>query len=259
MLVACGDDSNVEPWTAPPGVTDAGDGEGDAGDAATVSYSRDVEPIFQQKCVICHHQGGIIEDLSHPFDPKTGIVNRPNGWREDHGSPYELLVKPGDADASFLIYKVATDPAIFDEETNGGPMPGAVPNVTADELATIRKWIEDGAKNDSFFTDQVAAILGSAITLGRRAGKCTFCHYPGSSTGLNILAVFDSKVGLVGVDSLLSSKPRVAAGDPDGSFLIEKLQPNPSAGAQMPLNYPRLTEAQVDILRRWIDQGAKDN
>jgi hypothetical protein len=41
--------------------------------------------------------------------------------------------------------------------------------------------------------------------------------------------------------------------------LIEKLRPNPTVGAQMPLNYPRLSDTEVDTLRRWIDEGAKNN
>jgi hypothetical protein len=32
-----------------------------------------------------------------------------------------------------------------------------------------------------------------------------------------------------------------------------------SAGAPMPLNYERLSDADVDILRKWIAQGALDD
>lgn len=235
--------------------------EPDMPDASThVSYARDVQPIFA-RCVICHHEGGIVDlDLTHPFDPEHGVVGRKNSWAEVHESPFELVVKPGDPDASFLIYKVEQNPEEFDPANNGDPMPMQVPRVTEGELADIRQWIRDGAKDDAFFSDKVATVLGSEITLGRKRGKCTLCHYPGSSTGLDILAVFDASKGLVGAKSLFSKKLRVAPGAPDDSFLVEKLeQAQPSGGQQMPLHYERLSQDDVDTLQAWIEQGAKDD
>lgn len=227
-----------------------------------MSYAKDVRPIFAN-CVICHRKGGtIVPDLTNPFDSERGLINRPNEWAVQHDSKYETLVKPGDPDESFLIYKVSSDPdpQKFDSTNNGSPMPLQVPRVTAAELADIKKWITDGAKNDSFFTDKVAPIFGTTITQGSKTGKCTFCHYPGSSTGLNVLDAFSNETGLVGADSVGSTKLRVAPGSPDDSFLVEKIEEaKPSVGDQMPLHYPRLTSGQVDKLRRWIEQGAKDN
>jgi hypothetical protein len=265
LQLACGDDSD----DAPAGTDAGGDdgGRGGAGGAAggdagrRVSYARDVKPILQQRCVICHHPGGVVGyDLVDPFDPEHGIVGRANSWQEAHDSPYALLVKPGAPDESFLIYKVAHDPQDFDPENNGGPMPAVIPRATDEELANIKRWITDGAQNDMFFTEKVAPIFGTAITLGSRIGKCTLCHYPNSPTGLNILAPFDSAVGLVGADSVLSTKPRVMPGSPADSFLIEKLEAKAfGAGAPMPLNYERLSDEDVDILRKWIAQGALDD
>jgi hypothetical protein len=258
--MACGSDSD-DPPTGKDAGDDASAGAAGSGAGRPVSYARDVKPIFQQRCVICHHPGGVIGyDLVDPFDPEHGIVGRTNSWQEAHGSQYALLVKPGDPDESFLIYKVAQDPQDFNSETNGGPMPAAIPHATDEELANIKLWITDGAQNDMFFTEKVAPIFGTAITLGSRMGKCTLCHYPDSPTGLNILAPFDSSVGLVGADSLLSTKPRVMPGSPADSFLIDKLEATEaSAGAPMPLNYERLSNEDVDILRKWIAQGALDD
>ena len=253
LVVACAEGYTSEPDAAPPSAPDA---------SRSVSYAKDVRPIFA-RCVICHHPGGIVDlDLTNPFHPEHGIVERKNSWAEVHDSPYELVVKPGDPDASFLIYKVAhdPDPEKFDVTNNGDPMPMHIPRVTESELSDIEQWIRDGAKNDAFFTDKVASVLGSEITLGRKRGKCTLCHSPGSSTGLDILAVFDADKGLVGAKSLLSKNLRVAPGAPEDSFLVEKLaQAQPSGGQQMPLHYERLSEDEVDTLRAWIEQGAKDD
>jgi hypothetical protein len=42
--------------------------------------------------------------------------------------------------------------------------------------------------------------------------------------------------------------------------LVEKIEAAmPSAGAAMPLHYERLNTTEVEILRRWIAQGALDD
>lgn len=235
----------------------------DASTSKTVRYAKDVKPIFATYCVMCHFSGSIIDiDLMNPFDPEHGIIDRVNGWATQHASPYAVIVKPGSPDESFLIYKVAADPnpETFDIVNNGSPMPLQIPRATSAELESIQQWITAGARNDAFFTEKVAPIFGTAITQSSRSGKCTFCHYPDSPTGLNVLDVFNATTGMVDVDSVLSEKKRVAPGAPENSFLVEKLESEmPNAGAQMPLHYPRLTSAEVETLRTWIELGAKDD
>jgi len=238
--------------------------EDDAGDDAgtsPVSFARDLQPLFNQRCVYCHYTGSGL-DLSMPFDPDEGLIGLKNGWYVEHDSPYEYVVVPGDPDNSFLVYKVGAsrDPVEFDVANNGEPMPYHIPYLTADELMRVRQWVADGANNDAFFMEQVAPIFGTEITLGRKRGKCTLCHYPGSPTGMSVLDVFDPEMGLVGVDANLSSKPRVDPGNPDNSFLVEKLEEaSPSAGARMPLHPQVFSEAEVETLRTWIADGAHDN
>lgn len=236
------------------------DANPDPNPGTTVSFARDVQPIFT-RCLYCHYTGSGF-DLSHPFDPVEGLIGKTNGWHDGHDSPLELLVEPGHPELSFLVYKVSADPdpVAFDTTNNGNPMPFQIPRLTAEELMRVRQWITDGAKNDDFFTKQVASIFGTELSLGRKGGRCTLCHYPGSPTGMSVLDVFDPTTGLVGVNAVLSSKPRVDPGNPDNSFLVEKLeQANPSAGAQMPLHPPRLNDTEVAKLRTWIANGAHDD
>ncbi|GAB4515694.1 MAG: hypothetical protein Tsb0020_34340 [Haliangiales bacterium] len=242
-----------------------GDDPADSGpDAApaTVSYAADIAPIFLARCIACHNNDSAIGyDLRmDPFDPQTGMFEQINSWTADHDSPLESIVVPGSPDESFLMFKLATDPAQIDPDNNGDAMPFEMPRVTAEELADIKTWITDGANDDAFFQDRVAPIFGTDKTLGRRRGKCTFCHYPGNSTGLDVLAVFDTETGLVGADSLVSDKPRVDPGNPDNSFLVEKIeQESPSVGQQMPLRYPRLSAEELTLVRTWIAEGARNN
>jgi hypothetical protein len=245
--------------TAPAGPGGEFEDVPDAG--ATVSFSRDVQPIFASRCAICHYRGSpVVPDLNDPLDPEFGVRNFENTWFPGHDSDYEYIVRPGEPDESFLIYKVATDPSIFDTANNGSPMPLAIEPLTAAELSAVRQWVSDGAEDDAFFQESVAPIFGTEPGLGRKAGKCTYCHYDGSPTGMSVIDVFDPLTGLKNAPSLLSSKLRVAPGAPDDSFLIEKLEEEtPSSGGRMPLHYPRLSAQERYILITWIAEGARDN
>jgi hypothetical protein len=68
--------------------------------------------------------------------------------------------------------------------------------------------------------------------------------------------VIRSLVGVPAIDS--SSKLRVKVGDPDHSFIVQKLEGHlaPSEGASMPLGRSLLPQSEVDVLRAWIAQGA---
>lgn len=56
------------------------------------------------------------------------------------------------------------------------------------------------------------------------------------------------------------AKNIIVPGDGANSYLILKLLPNPPKGAQMPIfSKKKLPNEEVDLFKRWIDQGAKDN
>jgi hypothetical protein len=54
------------------------------------------------------------------------------------------------------------------------------------------------------------------------------------------------------VPSLLRVKP----GDPDSSYIIQKLEGRAAVGAQMPLGQAPLPQSTIDIIRQWISEGA---
>jgi hypothetical protein len=50
----------------------------------------------------------------------------------------------------------------------------------------------------------------------------------------------------------------VLPGDPANSFLYEKIsQARPSVGKRMPAQGGALPQADIDKIRRWIEQGAQ--
>lgn len=103
-------------------------------------------------------------------------------------------------------------------------------------------------------------IFENGDSSGRVA--CTQCHNPAGRVfnGIDLTGA-TAYASLVGVAS--RQKPdtlRVAAGDPDNSYLIQKLEGVPGiVGLRMPRNGPPLTEGQILIIRRWIAQGARND
>jgi hypothetical protein len=88
----------------------------------------------------------------------------------------------------------------------------------------------------------------------------TGCHFgAGAPQGLRLDEV-NSYGLLVGVASMEDPAVlRVAAGDPNNSYLIQKLEGTASSGAQMPLNAPALEQSVIDVIRQWITDGAIDD
>jgi hypothetical protein len=92
---------------------------------------------------------------------------------------------------------------------------------------------------------------------------CTTCHVSNNPTvaaGLNLTGT-GAYTALVNAPS--SRNPgaiRVVPGDPDGSYLVQKIEGAPGiVGERMPQRGPFLTPGQIAIIRRWIEQGAANN
>jgi hypothetical protein len=86
---------------------------------------------------------------------------------------------------------------------------------------------------------------------------CTKCHIGGSAPeGLRLDAANSYNL-LVGVPSTeVPSLFRVNAGDPDSSYIIQKLEGHASVGAQMPFGGPYLSTTTIGFIRQWISNGA---
>jgi len=56
------------------------------------------------------------------------------------------------------------------------------------------------------------------------------------------------------------TKNMIIPGNGNESYLIKKLLPNPPKGKQMPIfSKKKLDEDEIETIKKWIDQGAKDN
>jgi len=83
------------------------------------------------------------------------------------------------------------------------------------------------------------------------------CHTgAGAPFGLQLDPGF-SYGNLVNVPSPRDSNLiRVVPGDPDASFLIQKLDGTQTLGERMPAGGPYLTTATINVIRKWIQDGA---
>ena len=89
---------------------------------------------------------------------------------------------------------------------------------------------------------------------------CSGCHTGGgaslpSSMGLTSATV--SRASLVSVASVeVGTLLRVAPGNADNSYLIQKLEGTQTSGARMPFGGTPLDTATIAVIRQWIDAGA---
>lgn len=110
----------------------------------TVSFSREIQPIFDTHCIRCHVTGGFANNSGIPLRLIEGVSHGLLVSRSSVQNPNWLLVKPEDPDNSLLYQKItqATPPV-------GRQMPwDAATIVTPDEIDLIRRWIEEGARNN---------------------------------------------------------------------------------------------------------------
>lgn len=90
---------------------------------------------------------------------------------------------------------------------------------------------------------------------------CAACHTgPTSGTlpaGMDLTSAATSFTSLVGVASIeVPSLERVTAGNPDASYIVQKIEGTAASGARMPFGQPPLSQSTIDAIRLWITNGA---
>lgn len=100
-----------------------------------VSYAQDVQPILEKNCLSCHQAGGTGYEASG-----LSMVSYDDLMKGTNAGP---MVIGGDVEGSNLLVLMEgrADPSIS--------MPhGAMDPVPSMDIATIKKWIAQGAKNN---------------------------------------------------------------------------------------------------------------
>ena len=118
-------------------------------------------------------------------------------------------------------------------DENGQPLSGGGTAALAPTLASIQA---------NVFTPRCAVPGchgGATVQYGLRLD-------PGYSAG-NLIGVASPR------DAALI---RVIPGNPNGSFLVQKLEGTQTLGDQMPQFGPYLPQSTIDVIRQWIQDGA---
>ncbi len=83
-------------------------------------------------------------------------------------------------------------------------------------------------------------------------GNCSSCHGSSGNVSLTSYSALMNSVGNNYGSNL------VVAGNADESGLVDKIEPNPDHGSRMPIG-GTLTNSEIQTIRRWINEGAKNN
>lgn len=117
------------------------------GGAEEATYSGDVWPLIQSRCIACHDAAGqeyynsnvLFTDAASTYDVLTnGNVS------EDTVGGFTKYVVAGDSANSSLYDKVANDPP----NSGGNVMPGSGMMLSDSDIEIIGSWIDAGALNN---------------------------------------------------------------------------------------------------------------
>jgi mono/diheme cytochrome c family protein len=96
--------------------------------AEKVDFVREVQPLFARHCLNCH--GDKKQEAAFRLDHKPSALK---------GGDFGVAIVPGKADESRLIHAVlGTNPKL--------KMPRKGPSLAADEIALLKRWINEGAE-----------------------------------------------------------------------------------------------------------------
>jgi hypothetical protein len=108
------------------------------GSSDLVSFSAQIQPIFNSRCVACHSDAGAFRDFELRLgegQAHASLVNQPSELRDDMPR-----VTPGDPERSFLFEKI-----VEQVPSEGARMPMGGSPLLAEDIALIESWIEQGA------------------------------------------------------------------------------------------------------------------
>lgn len=121
----------------------------------------------------------------------------------------------------------------------------------------------DGLPGGDFRVEFAIERLAFAPTLAAIQSKvfdpiCSECHAGTNATLGMRLEPGLSHAQIVGVASVeVPALQRIAPGDPEASYLVQKIEGRAAVGARMPLGRAPLAQTVITAIRAWVADGAK--
>jgi mono/diheme cytochrome c family protein len=221
-----------------------------------IEFDRDIKPILQSSCVSCHgtetHQGQL------RLDSEAAIL--------DGGVSGKVII-PGNSQESLLVMRLLG--------AGGAPrMPMSGEPLSTEKIALIRAWIDEG----SFTTASVSSDIPSgtsATTHDLPPSAQSPAPHPNATGGSVVFAtqirpifaarcypchgldVQQNGLRLDSLQAILTGSTNgkvVIPGDSQKSHLVRRLLG--LERPQMPYGAPPLSAEQIELVRKWVDEGA---
>lgn len=209
---------------------------------APLDFARDLEPLLKQQCVLCHN--AVLAQAGLRLDTREMAMK---------GGVSGPALVPGNGQASLIVTRLLG--------TDGGVrMPQNMEPWSAERIALLRRWIDEGAPwPDAAAPLAAAAVVPVAAVAGRPPDyardvapifreNCVSCHGPAQQQ--NLLRLDLRTLALRGG---LSGKV-IVPGKAGDSILLRRLRGEVTP--RMPFQKDALAPDKIAVLQAWIDAGA---
>lgn len=195
-------------------------------------------------------QGMVADTSGAPIQGATAALRAP-------GTTANVMTRTTDASGNYAFARVAEgDWDVFLGVAVGTRVEGNNP---------ARVTVTDGNSSSlNFSTSPITATVSFATdVMGVFNAHCNNCHTAGGAPAQLNLDPGSAYANTVDVPATeLNSMDRIEPGDPDGSYLINKLQNTHvsvgGSGSFMPPS-GTLPQAEIDLMRTWVTEGALNN
>ena len=121
----------------------------------------------------------------------------------------------------------------------------------APAFVAVLAWAADESAQSPAQPDAAVSYYKQILPIFQ--AHCQGCHQPAKANGKYVMSSFDAllKGGETGEKAIVPGKP-------DESHLVEQITPE-DGKASMPPDKPPLAANDIAVIRRWIEQGAKDD
>jgi hypothetical protein len=223
----------------------------------SVDFDKHILPIMAERCQSCHKAP--YDKNGRTIHPKAGL--QLNDYESVmKGNLDGTVVEAGKPDESYL-YEVIT---LNEEDDMFMPPKGGA--LTLEQIDAIKRWIEEGAKPSTGGDSGSVADMSKGISFHDHVfplleERCLDCHgEPYVKNGRTI----HPKAGLRldtyewvikgNLDGVIIEK-----GNPDQSTLIAVITLDSDDPEIMPPKGNPLSEDEINLLKQWILEGAKEN